>query len=97
MSAGKPNYQRLLELGKLPESQRSKVGGLAELDALNKRMEEIKNGVCDDCRARLFEKEPDHTENCEAAGCAFIGKGKTKALAAGAVKRHFTITHEKTK
>ena len=37
MSAGSPNYQRLAEMGKLPENMRHMVSGLREIDENKKK------------------------------------------------------------
>ena len=57
MSAGQPNYQKLLDMGKLPKNMRGKVPVLAQLDAAEAVIEEIRKGCCDDCRAKFFPRE----------------------------------------
>ena len=54
MGAGTPNYRRLAELGKLPDSARNKIEGLKEIDDLKKQIEDIKSQMCEDCLERIF-------------------------------------------
>jgi hypothetical protein len=54
MSAGEPNYVKLNQMGKLPKDQRGKIGGLVQIDALEKQIDKLKKGMCNDCRAKLF-------------------------------------------
>ena len=75
MSAGKPNFQKLFEMGKLPKEQRFNVPVLAQLDKADIRLEEIKKGCCDDCRAKFFpnEKVAEKKETVENS----VDKGTT--------------------
>lgn len=41
MTAGKPDYNRLMELGKLPKGARGNIPYLKELDDANKRIKEL--------------------------------------------------------
>jgi hypothetical protein len=41
MSAGKPNWQKLHEMGKLPKEQRGKVPLLAQLDAAEEKIKKL--------------------------------------------------------
>ena len=41
MGAGKPDYQKLMELGKLPKDARGNIPMLAELDKAEKRIKEL--------------------------------------------------------
>jgi len=93
MSAGQPNWQKLFEMGKLPKLARGKVPILAQLDAVEKRIEEIKKGVCDNCREKLFEVEPeiksgDAEIKCEVDGCEYIASGRTEAIAKNNLRLH---------
>ena len=47
MSAGKPNYNRLRELGKLPDSARGNIPLLKELDEAKKRIKELETEVAE--------------------------------------------------
>ena len=94
MSAGMPNYQKLLDMGKLPKNMRGKVPVLAQLDAAEAVIEEIRKGCCDDCRAKFFpgEKAAKEAEvvtaKCEVENCEFISQGKTAAVAANNLRLH---------
>lgn len=95
MSSGKPDWSKLHEMGKLPKSARGNVPMLAQLDAVEKRLEEVKKGVCDDCRVKLFperEKNQKTQEEvqvkCGVEGCDFVGRGKSEALANNGLRLH---------
>lgn len=85
MSSGVPNWQKLHEAGKLPENQRNKVAGLAEIDSLNKRIKELEEE-----NARLKEglglEEP--TLKCEAEGCDYVASGRTEGIARNVLRMH---------
>ena len=57
MSSGKPNWQKLHELGKLPKGARGNVPMLALLDKAEAREKIIREQVCDDCRKKIFGDE----------------------------------------
>ena len=102
MSAGVPNWLKLYEMGKLPKEQRGKVPVLAQLDAAEAVIEEIKKGCCDDCRAKFFPgekavKEAEVTTiKCEVEGCDFIAQGKSEAIAKNNLRLH-SKTHISSK
>jgi hypothetical protein len=54
MSAGNPKYTELFKMGKLPKDQRGKVLGLGQVDKLEKQLNEIKEGMCKECRDKFF-------------------------------------------
>ncbi len=54
MGAGVPNYQKLYEMGKLPDSSRGNIPLLAKLDAVEKRLKEIKESLCSLCLEKTF-------------------------------------------
>lgn len=99
MSAGQPNWMKLLEMGKLPKAQRGKIPVLAQLDAAEAVIEEIKKGCCDDCRAKFFPGEVASKEaevvtvKCGVEGCDFIAQGKLKMNAANALRKHMAEVH----
>ena len=99
MSAGVPNWQKLMEMGKLPKAARGKVPLLARLDAAEAVIEEIKKGCCDDCRAKFFpgEKATKEAEvvnvKCEVLNCDFIAQGKSEAIAKNNLRLHLR-SHE---
>lgn len=108
MGAGVPNYQKLYEMGKLPKSARGNVPMLAQLDAAEKRIEEIKKAMCDDCRERIFgvelEKEDKSVGDksvedksvevkCEVEGCDYMATGRTEGVARNILRLH-NRTHE---
>ena len=96
MSAGQPNWQKLYEMGKLPRDARGKVSGLVQLDVAEKRLEEVKKGVCDECRKKLFgvdtenkpKEEELHVSQCEVDGCEFAAKGRSEAIAKNNLRLH---------
>ena len=94
MSAGQPNWQKLLEMGKLPKTARGKVPLLAQLDAAEAVIEEIKKGCCDDCRSKFFPGEKASKEaevvtvKCEVFNCEFIAQGKSEAVAKNNLRLH---------
>lgn len=53
-AAGVPNYQKLYEMGKLPDSARKNIPLLAKLDAVEKRLDEIKESLCALCLQNVF-------------------------------------------
>ena len=99
MSAGVPNWIKLHEMGKLPKSARGKIPMLAQLDAADAVIEEIKKGCCDDCRAKFFPGEKASKEaevvtvKCEVEGCDFVAQGKLKMNAANALRKHMADVH----
>ena len=102
MGAGVPNWQKLHEMGKLPKEQRGRIPVLAQLDAAEAVIEEIKKGCCDDCRAEFFPgqkaaKEAEVvTVKCGMEGCEFIAQGKSEAVARNNLRLH-SKTHETKK
>lgn len=54
MGAGKPDYQKLYDMGKLPKEARHHIPMLNQVDASKERIKEIENKVCDDCREKVF-------------------------------------------
>lgn len=99
MSAGQPNWQKLHDMGKLPKAQRGKIPILAQLDAAEAVIEEVKKGCCDDCRAKFFPGEKASKEaevvtvKCEVEGCDFVAQGKLKMNAANALRKHMAEVH----
>ena len=47
MGAGRPNFQKLHELGKLPENARGNIPLLKELDEAKKRIKELETEVAE--------------------------------------------------
>ena len=81
MGAGTPNYQRLHEMGKLPKNQRSKILGLSQADEAEKELENLKVGLCDECREKLLgEKKEDSSFSmkCDVEGCTTEVKAKSE-------------------
>jgi hypothetical protein len=54
MSAGQPKWSELQKMGKLPNDQRGKLEGLAQVDKLEKQLSEIKKGMCEGCKDKFF-------------------------------------------
>lgn len=80
MSSAKPSWGKLLEMGRLPQSQRKQISSLVTIDSLEKRLKDLEAGACDSCKEKLFGAEPRHAElKCPVEGCAFIGRGKSPA------------------
>lgn len=94
MTAGQPNWQKLAEMGKLPKSQRSKVPYLGQLDDSKKELDRIKDGVCDECRIKLFpiekkEEGPDtFRAKCTVENCDYTVNGRTEAIANNNLRLH---------
>jgi len=99
MSAGQPNWLKLLDMGKLPKAQRGKIPVIAQLDAAEAVIEEIKKGCCDECRAKFFpgaKAQADAevvTVKCGVEGCDFIAQGKLKMNAVNALRKHMADVH----
>ena len=53
MSAARPDYQRLFELGKLPQHARSFVPGLSNIDELEEKLNNFSKILCVKCKAKL--------------------------------------------
>ena len=71
MTAGKPDYNRLMELGKLPKDARGNIPYLAQLDKAEKRIEELEAEVL-----RLKgEGSQEVMIQCEVELCEFVAKG----------------------
>jgi len=47
MSAGRPNFQKLHELGKLPENARGNIPLLKELDEAKKKIEKLEAKIAE--------------------------------------------------
>lgn len=47
MGAGKPDWAKLHEMGKLPKDARGNVSGLAELDAAEKKIKELEAKIAE--------------------------------------------------
>lgn len=99
MSAGSPNWQKLHEMGRLPQDQRNKVAGLAEIDSLNKRIKELEAEILrlkgeDSHGTVLVNKEPTAPGlKCETEGCDYIATGRTDGIARNVLRMHGR-THE---
>ncbi len=80
MSAGKPDWQKLAEMGKLPKSARGEVPALVQIDAYEARIDKIRKGCCENCHEKFFgskaEKEADIPFKCPAPDCFFVGKSE---------------------
>ena len=100
MSAGQPDWNRLLQLGKLPEGSRGQVPLLAQLDAAEAVMKKIEGECCDDCRAKFFPGTEAVKKaeieivvetvivQCEVEGCEFGAKGRSEAAAKHSLRLH---------
>src|SRR3990167_7408410 len=100
MSAGQPNWTKLHELGKLPKEARGNVPMLAQLDAAEKRIEELEAEVAKLKGVEPTEPEEEITKNdgsieakCEVEDCNFIAKGKSEGTAKNYLRLHGR-THE---
>lgn len=86
MTAGRPNYQRLHELGKLPPDQRMFIPGLKEADEKDKEIAELKAEIerLKGGKKPVTKEEVKVVEEvtkaiqesaiCEEEGCDFVGK-----------------------
>jgi hypothetical protein len=101
MGAGKPDWQKLHQLDKLPKEARANVPLLQELDNVNKRIKQIEEEVCEDCKEKIFGKKTAdvtgaYEVKCEVEGCDYIAKGRSKAIATNNLRLH-AKSHETTK
>lgn len=64
MSAGTPNFQKVYDMGKLPDNMRHKIPGLLKFDTLQKELDKIKSLICKDCKAEVL-KLSDSKEGIE--------------------------------
>src|SRR3990167_7557308 len=92
MSAGKPDWAKLYEMGKLPKSARGNVPMLQQLDAAEKRIKELEVEVAKlrgDGTPAISVEAPtvklktiyseEFTAPCEFEGCNYVAKGKSEA------------------
>ena len=99
MSAGQPDWMKLMKAGKLPKEQRGKIPLLAQLDTAEAVIDEISKGCCGDCRAKFFpgteasKNAEVVTMKCEVEGCDFVAQGKLKMNAANALRKHTAEQH----
>lgn len=54
MTAGKPNYQKLHDMNRLPEKMRHMIPGLAQTDKLQKELEAINSILCKNCKEKVL-------------------------------------------
>jgi len=89
MSAGKPDWAKLHQLGKLPKNADAHVPLLAELNEAKARIEKIYNSVCEDCKKVISSDDSKKVSvPCEMARCDFIAKGATEAMANNYLRLH---------
>ena len=94
MSAASPNYQKLFEMGKLPKEHFGKINGLVETGELKKEVNRLKEGMCEECRVKLFsvasvdDNQDKIQVRCEVEGCLFMGSGKSEGAARNGVRLH---------
>lgn len=83
MSAGTPNYSRLAQLGRLPQNMRDKIPGLVAADKAEKKLEEVKEQMCADCKDKIFGEKTVVVKDevtqgsgfkCPVEGCDFEGR-----------------------
>lgn len=74
MSAGKPNFQKLYEMGKLPDSQRHQIPGLLEKDEK-------------EAEARKKAGNVQIEVKCPVEKCEYVAKG-TQAQTDNRLKLH---------
>ena len=93
MGAGKPNWDRLAAIGKLPVGARSNIPALAKIDALESRIKELEEE-----NAKLKSESNDSDEaisvKCEVEGCDFVAEGKSEGTAKNYLRLHMR-SHEK--
>ena len=90
MGAGRPDWKRLHELGKLPEDARGNVPMLAQLDEANEKIKELEAELV---IAKEASEETSFTEKCEVEGCVHNATGRSEALAKNYLRLHMR-THE---
>ena len=96
MSAGQPNWQKLYEMGKLPDGAHGHLPMLVQLDEVEKKLQKIKDEVCDDCREKIFGKKEEIKKDipvmsevrCTAHGCDYVARGKSEAVAKSILRLH---------
>jgi len=78
MGSGIPDYQKLYEMGKLPDSQRHQIPMLRELDKKNKEIDELKKGTSAKTPQTTTIETPQTTSlgsfECLVKDCVFVGK-----------------------
>jgi len=81
-----PDWNKLRKLGKLPSNSREKIPELKEIDVLKEKIEELKNGMCDECKEKLLG-EKNKEFKCEVEGCGFVTSAE-KYLKVHTTKSH---------
>ena len=100
MTAGKPDYQKLFAMGKLPKEARGNVPMLDQLDKAEMRIKELEEE-----NAKLkVEQKPGSTEvpglhpsffcctpfmeQCQVKGCLYAAQGRTEGIAKSNLRLH---------
>ena len=100
MTAGKPDYQKLFAMGKLPKEARGNVPMLDQLDKAEMRIKELEEE-----NAKLkVEQKPGSTEvpeqkpstlegagfmeQCQVKGCVYAAQGRTEAIVKNNLRLH---------
>ena len=102
MSAGVPNWNKLMQMGKLPKEARGNVPALTQLDTAEAKLKAIQDGCCPECRAKFFGGKqieepqvvtPEFTVKCPVEGCEYEATDRTEAMAGNKLRMH-NRTHE---
>lgn len=98
MSAGTPNFQRLAEMGKLPPEQLKKLPHLAGIDETRKELNRLREGMCENCHAKLYPGKVNEMKEvtqlkCAVDGCSVMVGGHNESIARQNLKQHVADKH----
>lgn len=79
MSAGKPDFKKLYQMGKLPENQRHQIPWLVEKDkkvkSENKQPDKNNQTGNPDINKKIQDPVGNVDSNCAYQGCEYVAKG----------------------
>jgi len=98
MSAGVPDWQKLHQMGKLPQSARGNVPILAQLDTAEREIKRLMDGMCAECKVKLFGKDQKPSEEKETVQlqcphCPAMVGGKGESVAKMNLGKHVKSAH----
>lgn len=93
MSAGKPDYAKLYQMGKLPKEARGNIPMLAQLDKAEARIKELEAEIAKLKGEEVKEEESGKNEGefkakCEEPGCEHVALGKSEAWTKNLLRLH---------
>lgn len=104
MSAGRPDYQRLMALGKLPKEARGNVPFLAQLDAAEKKIKDLEEentrlrahgGI--DPKAPPVPGDDSKTTQFKCEQCGAMVGGMNETIAKRNLEKHMAKLHSEPK